>query len=184
MARFDRLTECFDYDPDTGVVLWRWRDPESMYHNNGWNDRFAGKEAGANRKGYLYVSLDGQQMAIARVAWALHHKINYDEVPPIVDHRNRNTLDNRIKNLRAATKNNNNHNQGMKRNNKSGVKGVSISPKNKSHPYRAHIMAYGKQKERSFKTMEEAIEWRERQVEIMHGAFGCSIRKEVDDGSL
>lgn len=178
--RFEELNELFVYNPISGELRWRWRDPAKLYHGDSWNKKFAGKIAGTLSKGYRVVIVSSVNQQVSRIAWALYYRLDLDAVPPIVDHKDRITDNNRIRNLRAADYFNNNHNEGMKKNNKSGVKGVSISTKNKSHPYRAHIMAYGKQYEKSFKTMDEAASWREQQVINLHGEFGLSVRKEVD----
>lgn len=58
-------------------------------------------------------------------------------VAPLVDHINRNGLDNRRKNLREADPTQSNWNQGLRTNNTSGVKGVSF------HKSSGKWMAYG-----------------------------------------
>ena len=59
-----------------------------------------------------------------------------------IDHRNTNTLDNRIENLRSATKSQNQANRGPPKNNKTGFKGVSWDKR--SSKYRAVIGVNGK----------------------------------------
>ncbi len=59
-----------------------------------------------------------------------------------VDHINGNGLDNRKINLRIATSQQNNHNQRMRKDNKSGYKGVSWS--NTAKAWKAQIRLFGK----------------------------------------
>lgn len=59
-----------------------------------------------------------------------------------VDHRNRDKLDNRLGNLRIASKAANQHNVGLRRDNASGFKGVSFE--RESGRWRACIMVAGK----------------------------------------
>jgi hypothetical protein len=61
----------------------------------------------------------------------LMHRVVMDKIPKNmeVDHINRDTLDNRRKNLRLATKSNNGINRGLNKNNKSGFKGVFFNKK-------------------------------------------------------
>lgn len=74
-------------------------------------------------------------------------------IPPgeIVDHRNFSPLDNRRKNLRPASRSQNNHHIRIRRDNKSGVKGVYWHAQ--SQRFRAQL------KEKclgNFKSLEEA----------------------------
>ena len=62
----------------------------------------------------------------------------------MVDHRNGNGLDNRRSNLRAATKGQNTRNAGLRRDNSSGLKGVSRVTR--SRTFRAYITIDGKRK--------------------------------------
>lgn len=72
-----------------------------------------------------------------------------------VDHINRQKLDNRLSNLRAATKRENIANAGVSKSNKSGYKGVNYYPQSSS--YKAQIMEFGKKKHIGYyATPEEA----------------------------
>lgn len=80
----------------------------------------------------------GEFRAISSVrggAILLHRLITSFEWP-IVDHANGDTLDNRKTNLRKATNSENGHNSRIRKNNKTGYKGVS---QRKSGKFQAHI---------------------------------------------
>lgn len=79
-----RLRECFDYDPETGIVTRRL---------TGRVCRTPGT------RGYLRARIDGQAWLLHRLIW----KWMTGEDPETVDHENHQTDDNRWKNLRAAT---------------------------------------------------------------------------------
>lgn len=87
-----------------------------------------------------------------------------------IDHVNRNGLDNRKKNLRKATRNQNQWNCGVSKNNKSGYKGVCLDKRRGT--WKAEIMAEGKKYYLgAFKTPEEAARaWNEKAKEL-HGEF-------------
>jgi hypothetical protein len=70
----------------------------------------------------VHVRLDGHDYLGHRLAW-LHFYGRWPRLNP--DHRNCDPSDNRIGNLREATKSQNGSNRGKQRNNKSGFKGVS-----------------------------------------------------------
>jgi hypothetical protein len=51
-------------------------------------------------RGYLMASVGGRKVRLHRFVWSLHH----GSCPVELDHVNRDTLDNRLENLRAATR--------------------------------------------------------------------------------
>lgn len=58
---FERLRELFDYDPETGLLLWKVARPH----------RRRGDEAGGmNSHGAIMVSVDGKRMAASQIIWA------------------------------------------------------------------------------------------------------------------
>lgn len=70
-------------------------------------------------------NINGRGYVWAKDVGSLHRFIlNYNGKLDI-DHINRNKLDNRKINLRVTTRTQNNYNQGLRSNNKSGIKGVS-----------------------------------------------------------
>jgi hypothetical protein len=81
------------YDPETGFFYWLVdkRGPVK-----------AGDRAGTvGAKGYLYVKIEQRKYAAARLAWAMFHGMN---PPDEVDHKDRDRANNRISNLRLATR--------------------------------------------------------------------------------
>ena len=98
------LRECFNYDPATGVLVWRVRPRKHFEQLSGWvrcNKFFAGKEAGSidKRKGYRHVSVDGQDYKAHRVVWKWMTGVD----PHFeVDHKDGDCANNRWLNLRAA----------------------------------------------------------------------------------
>ena len=76
-----------------------------------------------------------------------------------VDHINRNSLDNRLENLRCVSHSVNQQNTGIRKTNTSGVKNISYSKQNKL--WRYEKMINKKIFYKSFKTKEEAIKFKE-----------------------
>lgn len=135
------LHRIFEYDAETGVLVWKY----DINATKSRNTRFAGKQAGSeNSYGYLIVNLTSyhpdkkQTFAIvSRVCWAMH--TGYWPIGQI-DHKNRSTLDNRFYNLRDVTYSQNRMNQIA--HNATGYKGVGY---NKSfEQYFASITKDGK----------------------------------------
>jgi hypothetical protein len=83
----------------------------------------AGVEAGTLRKtdGYRQVMIDRRIYRTHRLIYLYH----FGQMPEIIDHINRNTTDNRVENLRAATRAENAYNSKLRPDNTSGVKGVT-----------------------------------------------------------
>ena len=114
MISRDRLLEALDYDPDTGA--FKWKAPSSR------RVRVGDVAGNLCSNGYLRVCIDKREYLLHRLAWLYVH----GEIPPCeIDHINRIRTDNRIKNLRPADANENRANATIRRDNKSGTKGVS-----------------------------------------------------------
>lgn len=81
------------------------------------------QRTGENREDWV-VTMDGKHYYVARIIYFMVHGV--DPYPFQVDHKNQDSRDNRIENLRLADKPGlQQQNQGISRNNKSGIKGVS-----------------------------------------------------------
>jgi hypothetical protein len=160
----EQVREVLDYDPETGAL--RWKERSDM--RSQWNGRYAGKPAGGIRPdGYLTVCVNYRHMLAHRVAW-LHF---YGEYPPEhLDHINQCKTDNRIANLREATRSQNQRNRGAARNNALGIKGVHwVKERDK---YCAQIQVEGKNRNLGhYETAEEAYAVYCRAAEKLHGEF-------------
>ncbi len=87
-----------------------------------------------------------------------------------VDHRNRDTLDNRRSNLRMATASQNNCNIKLRKDSRTGIKGVTFHKVNRT--WVAHIRFQGQIKYLgSFKTPEAAKAVRDEAAQRLHGEF-------------
>lgn len=116
-----RLEDVVFYNPETGEFTWKFRDSAPK----AWNSRFAGKPAFCylNKKGYLVGAINSKHMYAHRAAW----EISNGPIPDgfEIDHVNRNSADNRLVNLRLATKSQNTSNSKGRENATSRFKGVN-----------------------------------------------------------
>jgi hypothetical protein len=119
------LKSLVHYDPATGLFTWLPRQVASK-NDKTWNTRYAGKPAGsANERGYICITITTADFTGAFKAHRLAWLYVYGEFPPgELDHANRVKADNSIANLRPATRSQNTHNYGSRKNNKSGAVGV------------------------------------------------------------
>ncbi len=93
------------------------------------------------RTGYKMMHLDGGVYYNHRIIWLYV----YGYFPENhIDHINRDKLDNRFINLREVSVQCNSRNQGLRRTNTSGIKGVSWS--NQKNKWNAYIKVEGKRK--------------------------------------
>ena len=107
-----RLKEVLDYNSNTGEFFWK----ESM------GNRGAGAPAGSiNSCGYRLISIDCRRLPGHQWAWLYVYGYFPENE---IDHINRNRLDNRIENLREASRSCNRRNSCVPRNCTTGVKGV------------------------------------------------------------
>lgn len=153
-----RLRELIDYNPDTGSMVWKISTS---------NRNPVGSEAGTLQSaGYRNVTIDGQRYLAHRLAW--FHV--YGVWPKEIDHINRDRTDNRLANLREASRSQNNVNITRRSDNKSGVTGVTWH--NGSQKWRAVCHVNGKQVQIGmFDSIEEAATAYAEVAERLHGEF-------------
>jgi hypothetical protein len=117
----ERIRELLDYNPLTGVFIWKHRA-------NGptkWNTKWAGKVAGSQRgNGYIAIAIDGVKYLAQQLAWAY---MTGDWPSSFVDHRNLDKSDYRFDNLRLASFGESSANISVRKSSKSGFRGVCFS---------------------------------------------------------
>jgi len=111
----DEVRELFDYDAETGELRWR------KHRYAPWVGTVAG---GVQKDGYRRVCFQTQYRCKSYPAHRLIWLWVYGEWPPVyIDHINMDKDDNRLVNLRLATRSQNLANQRSF--NKNGFKGIS-----------------------------------------------------------
>lgn len=149
-----QVLDLFRYDPETGNLYWN--APRGRRRL----DRPAGYKT---KNGYVKVGIDGKVYLAHRIIWLMV----YGEHPPEIDHINRVKGDDRLGNLRASDSSANQLNVGIRRDNKSGVKGVHFYKR--AGKWQAYIQVQGRMKYLGyFETLEEAAQAR-REAELQAG---------------
>jgi hypothetical protein len=114
----DFVRSILDYDPESGILTWKYRKDLTP----GWNTRFVGTEAGnINNLGYRQIAINRSRYQAHRLAWLI---VTGEWPQHQIDHEDGNPSNNRFSNLREATDQENNQNRKTPSNNTSGVKGV------------------------------------------------------------
>lgn len=154
------LCEAFTYDPDTGVIT-RKRDGKQMRT--------------LSNRGYTVVNYKNIQMLAHRMAWCMVHGVwPSDEI----DHRNHIKTDNRLLNLRSATRSENARN--AVRANKFGYRGIQRQPLLRKRPWQAIINLKGKSTYiGGYATAEEAAKAYDKAARAHYGQFAVLNFPEV-----
>lgn len=117
MISQEKLKDLLTYDPETGIFTWNI-SPRYGIEN--------GTVAGSlDALGYVIIVIKRKQYKAHRLAW-LYMTGSFPEIH--IDHINREKDDNRFSNLRKANPSENNWNVGIRKDNKSGYKGVCFIP--------------------------------------------------------
>ena len=152
-----RLRELLNYDSETGIFTQLGRP----------RIRRGAVAGGINSNGYVLLSVESRRYRAQRLAWLY---MTGEWPPNDVDHRDGDRTNNRWTNLRAATRSQNLANQRRRRDNRSGLKGVSFDAERGL--WRAQI---AKDEKRiflgRFRTKEEAAVVYARKAVEMFGAF-------------
>lgn len=119
MLDFESANNLLSYDPASGIFHWKIDRGDRIK---------AGTKAGyQNPSGYILIKTGDRNYKAHRLAWLLSTgKWPSGEM----DHINRDKADNRLSNLRLASRSINMKNRGLPRNNSSGVVGVVWRQKN------------------------------------------------------
>jgi len=162
-ATLEYVRDLFSYDPESGLLTYK-----KNHH------RFKkGTEAGTiNANGYKFVSIKFRLYPVTHMAWSL---MTGDWPADQIDHIDRNPLNNRWENLRAATVMQQQGNHGLAKNNTSGFRGV-VARKNRWYAR----MTVGKRTKHigCFKTKEEAAAAYDKAARERWGDFYSRAARE------
>jgi hypothetical protein len=157
-----QLQEMFDYDPITGVFMWRGKTRRGK--------SYANKKAGSTSSdghGQIYITSFGRIMA-HRLAWIYVHGKIPDGM--LVDHIDGNPRNNAIANLRLATIQQNNWNRRVNKSSGSGLKGAFYRAQDKK--WHSGIRLNGRRVHLgSFDTAQEAHEAYRSAADMHFGKF-------------
>ncbi len=140
------IKRLLDYNPTTGVFVWKPRDASQFASRtsrtaqqscDAWNTRYAGKPAGLKSNWYIQIRIAGKPYYAHRLAW-LYMSGGW----PVseIDHRDCDKTNNAWANLRAASKT---QQQGNRRGARELPKGVH---KRKGDTFSARLTVAGKHK--------------------------------------
>lgn len=175
------LRQLLRYEPETGKLFWLPRGKEFFPSDRAhavWNARYAGQPAlnYAMGSGYLRGSIFGVAALAHRAAWALHHGV-WPEAE--IDHKNGIRSDNRLENLRPATRAQNAQNVAKSGKNSSGFHGVCWD--RRTQKWMAHTKHLGKFKNLGrFDRIEDAARAAQEGRAALH-TFSPRIRACVGD---
>lgn len=168
----DEVMQRLDYDPETGDFRWR---------ATGNNRTKVGDLAGhVGDNGYrrITLSVGGRMKRVMahRIAWLVVH----GEWPTgFVDHIDENKLNNRIGNLRLATKAQNTMNTGSRSDNVLGARGVTYVKACTNRPYLAKISVDGKQRTIGhYATLDEAQAAYDAAALVIQGEWASHKRRK------
>ena len=129
------FSEFVDYNAENGKMFWKVRD-KKWFHKEGvwkrWNSRYSKNEVGSvNHYGYRVFAVFNRLYHVSRVAWLLSTGAWPEQE---IDHIDGNKTNNRLSNLREATRQENGRNKHYAYG-EVPLKGVSKY----KHKYRAHL---------------------------------------------
>ena len=160
MLTVEELKGLLAYNPDTGLFKWRYKarfgiNPGDIAGRNGfW--------------GYIRICVKGKDYRANRLAWAFMHGSIPEGMD--VDHINGQRDDNRLSNLRLASRSQNRMNSKVRPGTNTGMKGIRWRDDIKK--FRVTIYLNGKgHNGGSFDNIEDAKLAAQKLRESLHGEF-------------
>ena len=124
---YDEAIEAFEYR--NGELFWKIKPAMRVQ---------IGDKAGFFDGRYLRVRRKDKSHLVHRIVFLMHYK----HLPDEIDHINGDKLDNRIENLRKATRSQNQYNKSIMSNNTSGHRGVTWN--NQKNKWAVRVFVAGK----------------------------------------
>lgn len=131
----DYLKTILDYNPNTGIFVWK-----IITMNNAIGDVAGSIIDTVDGYRYMRISHNNKKYKSHRLAFLYM----IGSIPERIDHKDRNSLNNKWDNLRESTATQNCQNSTIQKNNTSGYTGVHFQRKNKK--WVARIVVDGKRK--------------------------------------
>lgn len=183
------LHELIELDSTNGLLVWKKRDVRwfsgsckrtKEHIANNWNARYTGTPAlnCMDGSGHLMGRINDKSFYAHRVVFAMTNK-RWPDLS--IDHIDGNPCNNKPSNLRDVSHAENHKNQSMRKNNTSGVTGVSFNKR--LEKWAAHITVLGVYKHLGFfSSIEDASSARRAAVEIFnfssrHGEATAPVAK-------
>lgn len=161
--------DCFEIYPDCPQGL-RWKKKITRIVR-------VGKPAGyLGANGYYSTSLFGHRIYNHRVIFLMVNGY----LPDFIDHIDGNRANNTVSNLRAATKQQNAWNKGIRSDNKSGHAGVYWDAWAKK--WRSEVREGDQRLRKRFTNLEEAVAWRREQSLRHYGAYSPQACRTTEGG--
>lgn len=136
LPSLEELQRLLSYDETTGILTWKTQ-PATSRSNICFNNKCAGKIAGTvGKAGYLVVGIGKVYYLAHRLIWKM---MTGEDPADQVDHEDTDRLNNRWRNLRGTSNGPNIQNSRIRKDNKSGIKGVHWDAHHKA--WRAVITA-------------------------------------------
>ncbi len=175
LPSLEYLKECFVLDSSLPNGI-RWVSDRPLSHLNSektykmWNKRYSNKPSGTlGDCGYYNSKLGKTRCANHRIIFAIYNNtIDFQDFN--IDHIDCNKSNNNPENLRLATNSQNQFNRSKSKNNTSGYKNIYFHKRNKKYFCKIKInnkdIYIG-----TFKTLELAIETRDKKIKEIAGIF-------------
>lgn len=158
----DEILDYLSVNVEMGIIVWIVKPCDTIK---------IGVKAGSLNTRYVEVRFKGKRFYAHNIVW----RIAYGYWPKMLDHKNRNKRDNRLVNLREATKSQNQYNRTIGKNNQSGYIGVSW--KTSVGKWRASItVGYEYIELGYFDEIKDAVECRRQAAIHYHGKFSSEYQ--------